>query len=101
MKLITVEELVGSEQAPKPLPRPCVRMRQAQDGLLARISSGICDGASELHRLELERLGRKAEAACQLQEMLAGLQDLIARRTARRAGTAVTFPTVEIPYQAA
>ena len=62
-------------------------IRHCHDGLLARISSGMSADASELHRLDLERLGRRAVAACQFQDMLADLKERIAQRAAMRIGS--------------
>ncbi len=59
-------------------------IRHFHDCVLARISSGMSADATKLHRLDLERLGRGAEAACQFQDMLADLKGRIARRAAMR-----------------
>jgi hypothetical protein len=76
-----------------------MRTRNYQDNLLARISSGLCANAADLQRLDLVRLGRGAEAACQLQDMLADLKGRIARRAALR--TSFALDTVEVTSLAA
>jgi hypothetical protein len=52
--------------------------RQGYDGLLSSISSSICENATRLHGIDLERLGRRTEKACQLQARLNGLRARIA-----------------------
>src|SRR5260370_26100584 len=56
-------------------------IRQGYDCLLSRISSGICDNAAPHHRLDLERLGRRADAECRVQDTLTGLTERIAGQT--------------------
>src|ERR1035437_8525998 len=75
-------------------------IRHGYDCLLSRISSGICENATELHRLDLERLGRRAEAACQFQDVLTDLKDLIAWKAAVRTGSACADGSVELSYKA-
>src|SRR5271157_563579 len=73
------------------LPAPEVHQtatRQDDDCLLSSISNSICKNAIRLHRLELERLGRRAEAARQFQARLTDLKERIARMAAVRARSA-------------
>ena len=74
--------------------------RHGYDCLLSRISSGICEKATGLHRLDLERLGRRAVAACQFQDMLTDLKDRIAWKAAVRTGSACVDGSVELSYKA-
>lgn len=66
------------------------------DCLLSRISSGICENATQLHRLDLQRLGRRVEAECELQEMLANLKDRMTRKAAARTRSAWAEGSVEV-----
>jgi hypothetical protein len=75
-------------------------IRAGYDCLLSRISSGICDNAAELRRLDLERLGRRAEVECQLQETLTGLKHKIARKASMRPPSACADSSVELYYKA-
>ena len=59
--------------------------RNYQNNLLARISSGISAKAANLQLLDLTQLGRRAEAACQFQNLLADIKHQIARKSAVRA----------------
>jgi hypothetical protein len=61
--------------------------RNHQNRLLAQISSGISAHAANLQRLDLARLSRRAEAACQFQAMLAEIKGQITRKSAQRAGS--------------
>jgi hypothetical protein len=56
--------------------------------MLSSISSSICENATRLHRLDLDRLGRRAETACQFQDRLTDLKDRIARMAAVRPRSA-------------
>jgi hypothetical protein len=76
-------------------------IKRYHDRTLAQISSGMSQNASQLHRLELERLGRRALAACQFQDMLDGLKDRIARRASLRTRTRFVVAGVESAAQAA
>jgi hypothetical protein len=76
-------------------------IKRYHDRLLTQISSGMTANASQLHRHELERLGRKAVAVCRFQEMLDDLKDRIARRSAIRTGPRFVVAGVELPSQAA
>jgi hypothetical protein len=71
-------------------------IRAGYDCLLNRISTGICENATELHRLDLGRLGRRAEVEYQLQETLAGLKDMLARKAAGRIRSAYSDSSVEL-----
>jgi len=59
--------------------------RNYQNSMLARISNGIRANADNLQRLDLERLGRRAETFWQLQDMLVDLKHQIAQKAALRA----------------
>jgi len=76
-------------------------IRHLHDCVLARISSGMSADASELHRLDLERLGLRALAACQFQEMLADLKERIAQRAAMRTRSPFAIGGVELRSAAA
>jgi hypothetical protein len=76
-------------------------IKRYHDSLLRQISFGMSASAIDLHRRELERLGRKAMAACEFRDMLHDLKDRLARRAAIRAGSSVTRRTAEVPSQAA
>ncbi len=75
-------------------------IRQGYDCLLSRISSGICDNAAPHHRLDLERLGRRADAECRFQDTLTGLKERIAWKTAVRTGSTCADSIVELSYKA-
>jgi hypothetical protein len=60
-------------------------LRNSHHNLLSRISGTMSADATRLHNLDLERLGRSAAAAWELQDMLADLKGRIARRAVRRA----------------
>jgi hypothetical protein len=65
--------------------------RQGDDCLLSSISNlsnSICENATRLNRLDLERLGRRAQTACQFQHRLFDLKARIARMAAARARSA-------------
>ena len=76
-------------------------IKRYHDRLLAQISSDMTANASQLHRHEMERLGRKAVAACRFQDMLDDLKDRIARRSAIRTGARSVVARVVLPAQAA
>ena len=76
-------------------------IRRYHDRLLGQISIGMSTKATQLHRQELEEIGRRASAACQCREMLADLKDRIAHRAASRPGSRVVMPRVQRPSQAA
>jgi hypothetical protein len=61
---------------------------QDDDCLLSSISNSICENVTRLHRLDLERLGRRADTACQFQARLTDLKERIARMAAARARSA-------------
>lgn len=75
-------------------------IRQGYDCLLNRISSGICENATKLHRLDLEGLGRRAEAACQFQDRLTDLKEQIAWKAAVRTRSARADGSVELSHKA-
>jgi hypothetical protein len=78
-----------------------MNIRNHQDSLLARISSGITANAAQLQRLDLARLGRGAEAACKFQDVLADLKERIERRAALRAQSAFAIDGIALPSMAA
>lgn len=75
-------------------------IRQGYDCLLSRMSSGICDNAAQHHRLDLERLGRRADAQCRFQDTLTGMKERIAWKTAARTGSACADSMIELSYKA-
>jgi hypothetical protein len=87
----------GAQPAPEMLQ---MGTSHGYDCLLSRISSGICENATKVHRLDLEGLGRRAEAACQFQDMLTDLKDRIAWKAAVRTGSACVDGSVELSYKA-
>lgn len=70
------------------------------DSLLNRISTGICDNATQAHRLELGRVGHRAEVECQLGATLSDLKARMARKTAVRTLPANSEGCVELYYKA-
>jgi len=89
--------------AAKVHPAPQIRLpelRPSSDCLLSRISSGICDNVTRLHRLDLERLGRRADAECRLQDMLGDLKEQIAWKTSARTRSTCVDGSVELRYKA-
>ena len=62
-----------------------MNLRNNQNRLLAKIGNGISANAASLQRLDLARIGRRAEAACQFEEILAGLKQQLAVKAARHA----------------
>jgi hypothetical protein len=68
--------------------------------LLDRISSGICDNATRLHRLDLERIASRTEQACRLKDRLTDLKDQMARSAAARARSADADRTIELARRA-
>jgi hypothetical protein len=76
-------------------------IKRYHDRLLAQISISMSAVTRDLHRAELERLGRRAVAACECRDMLAGLKERIALRAATRAGSAMAIADVIAPSQAA
>jgi len=75
-------------------------IKRYHDRLLGEIAQGMSTTAAHLNRLELERLGRRAVAACEFRHMLADLKERLARRDANRCGRTV-LPHIEAPSQAA
>ena len=63
-------------------------IRLGYDSLLSRISTGICDNTTQAHRVELQRLGRRADVECQLGDTLSDLKARMARKTAVRTSQA-------------
>jgi hypothetical protein len=85
--------------------QPAPRMQQmgiglGYDSLLSRISTGICDNATQAHRLELGRFGHRAEVECQLGQTLSDLKARMARKTAVRTLPAGADDRVELYYKA-
>jgi hypothetical protein len=76
-------------------------IKRYHDRLLAQISIGMSAVVRDLHRAELERLGRRAEAACECRDMLTELKERIARRAATRACSTMMMQDVVAPSQAA
>ena len=74
--------------------------RQGYDCLLSRMSSGIYENASQCHRFDLERLGRRANAECQFQDTLTDMKERIAWKTAVRTRSACADSIVELSYKA-
>ena len=70
--------------------------RLGYDCLLRRMSSGICESAAKLHRPDLERLGRRAEAECRFQDSLTDLRNQIAWKAAVRTRSASVDVRVEL-----
>jgi len=64
------------------------------------MSSRICDNATQLHRRDLERLGRRADAGCRLESTLIGLKERIAWKTALRTRSAFADAIVELSCKA-
>ena len=75
-------------------------IRLGYDSLLSRISTGICDNTTQAHRVELQRLGRRAEVECQLGDTLSDLKARMARKTAVRTSPAAADASVELYYKA-
>jgi len=78
-----------------------MRIRRGCDSLLNRISSGICENATEIHRSELQRLGRRAAAESQFQDMVSDVKDRLARKACLIAELAFAVRSVEFPNRAA
>ena len=76
-------------------------IRHAYCKLLDRMSSGLCENTTQLHRLDLERLGQRAKTECQFQEILADLKDRVVRKAAVRTQLVFANRAVELPHQAA
>jgi len=70
------------------------------DSLLSRISTSLCDNITQSHRVEHQRLCRRAEVECQLGDTLSNLRAKMARKTAVRKLPAVADPAVELYYKA-
>jgi hypothetical protein len=78
-----------------------MNIRNYRNNLLARISGSISANAANLQRLDLARIGRRAEAACQVQDMLADLKYRIAEKAALRAQVAFAADSLELESLAA
>ncbi len=78
-----------------------MNLRNNQNRLLARISNGISANAANLQRLDLARIGRRAEAACQFQEILTGLKEQLARKAAVNAEATFAAAAPELQPMAA
>ena len=70
-------------------------IKRYHDGLLGRIANGMSAGATTSHRLELERIARRAEAACQFRDMLAELKSRLAVRGVLRNGCTFALAAAE------
>jgi hypothetical protein len=70
------------------------------DSLLHRISTGISDTTTQVNRLELRKLVRRADAECQLGATLSDLKARMARKTAVRTLPANAEGCVELYYKA-
>jgi len=75
-------------------------IKRYHDRMLGQIARGLSMGASDLHRVELERLGRRAVAACRFGEMLTDLKQRLARR-AKSRGDGGEIPPAKAPPRAA
>jgi hypothetical protein len=75
--------------------------RGPHDRLLDQISYDLSAAVRDLHRVEMERLGRKVEAAHQFQQMLENLKGRIARRAVVRSAAVPTLSRMVIPSEAA
>ena len=75
--------------------------RNFQGSLLNRISEGITARAAHLQRLDLARLGRRNEAACQFQGIIADLKNQLACKAARRVATSSVAGGFELQAAAA
>ena len=85
--------------------QPAPQMQQmatkhGYDGLLRRISGGLCDNAASANRIELERMGRRAADACRFQEALAELKDRLAWKAAARTNPAASDAGLELSCRA-
>jgi hypothetical protein len=96
--LSSTETHAARVQPAPPMQQMAIRL--GYDSLLSRISGGICENAFAPHRLDLERLGRRAEVECQLQDTLTDLKDRIARKAAVRTRPATVDRSVELYYKA-
>ena len=70
------------------------------DCLLSRISSGICDNASKRHRLDLERLSRRADTESRFRGMLGHLKHQVAGKAAVRERFTCADTVVELAAMA-
>jgi hypothetical protein len=64
------------------------------------MSSGICDNTTQIHRRDLERLGRRADAECRLENTLTGLKERIAWKATVRTRSACADGIVELSCKA-
>jgi hypothetical protein len=78
-----------------------MRVRHGHESLLNRISSSVCQNASEIHHVELERLDRRASAARRLQEMLTDLKDRLAQKASLLTPSVRADQSFERPHKAA
>jgi hypothetical protein len=78
-----------------------MNLRNNQNRLLAKIGNGISANAASLQRLDLARIGRRAEAACQFEQILAGLKQQIALKAAAHAQTSFAAAGPELQTLAA
>lgn len=71
-----------------------------ENRLLGRISSGICQTATELHRVDFERTGHRAQAVTRLQDVLADMKERVARKVTVKSRLACAEPSLELSYKA-
>lgn len=76
-------------------------IKRYHDRLLSQISNDLSATASRFHRVDLERIGRKAEAAGRFQAMLADLKRRLERRAVVRTQPRIAMARFEAPSQAA
>jgi len=76
-------------------------IKRYHDRVLGQIGSGMTAKAAQAHRQELEKIGRRALAACQCRAMLADLRGRLDQRAALRSGSRVAMPKIQRPPQAA
>ena len=87
---------ISSVAGPQPAPAmQQMATRLGYDCLLNRISNGIYESATRLHRLDLERSRRRTEATRQFRDRLADLKDQVTRNAVMRARAACGDRCVE------
>jgi hypothetical protein len=102
----TFKASTGSSVRPRVATLPAdPERRQAETGhgcdrALDGISIGLFESANETQRRELEAMGRRMDAAHQLERTVTSLKDRVARRIALRPTLACTDDTVELAYKA-
>jgi len=78
-----------------------MRLRQGYDSLLNRISSDMCENATETHRIELAQLGLRSATARRFQAMLADVKDRLARKGSSVTQLVYADRSFELPNKAA